>query len=406
MTDANPRARGLVIAAVLGFAVFGAFWGVWGASVPRLRGQAGVGDAELGVALLFVGGGALPAMLVAGRAVDRWGLRTSAVATIALGGAGIVVGVAGRDLTSLAAAMALVGMTSGAADVAINTLAGRAERAAGRPVITRVHAVFSTFVVLASLGTGLLGSAGAPVVAPFAVVATLALAAAPLMARSMRDRSAAGAAVPTSPEPAAAGRRGLPTRALVGFGLIGALAYASENAHQNWSAIFLTDALGAAEDLGAVAPAVFAAAVAVTRFAAGGIGVAHARTVLAVGSATAAVGAILIASAPGLMAGLVGLVAAAVGTAVLFPTVLAVVAARADEGSRGRATSVVTTVAYLGFVLGPVYVGFWSGAVGIRGAMLAVAGLGALLLVLTPSVRTSARPRLSGRGSARCAGPC
>lgn len=401
----NQRPDGLVRAAVLGFALFGAFWGAWGASVPRLRAQAGVGDAELGLALLFVGGGALPAMLLAGRAVDRWGLRGTAVLTVALGGSGVVVGVAGRDQVSLAAAMTLVGMTSGATDVAINTLAGRAESATGRPVITRVHAVFSTSVVLASLGTGLLAGTGAPVVAPFAVVAALALLLAPLMLRSLRDQPTTGPATPAGHDPTPTTGRGLPTVTLVGLGLLGALAYASENAHQNWSAIFLTDAIGAADDLGAVAPAVFAAAVAVTRFAAGGIGTEHARTVLVAGSAAAATGAIVIATAPGLVTGLVGLVAAAAGTAVLFPTVLAVVAARADEGSRGRATSVVTTVAYLGFVLGPVYVGFWSGAVGIRGAMLAVAALGALLLVLTPSVRTGTR-RLSGRGSARCAGPC
>lgn len=61
--------------AYAGFIVFGGFWGTWGASVPSVRDQAGVSDGELGTALVFVGAGALPAMLVAGRAVDRWGTR-------------------------------------------------------------------------------------------------------------------------------------------------------------------------------------------------------------------------------------------------------------------------------------------------------------------------------------------
>ncbi|UMG93335.1 MFS transporter [Nocardioides sp. TF02-7] len=323
-----------------------------------------------------------------------------------LGAAGVVVAGAGRGVVSLAAAMALVGVTSGAADVAINTLAGRAERAAGRPVITRVHGVFSTFVVLASLGTGLLAGAGAPPVIGFAGAGLVAVAAAAAVQRSVM-RGPSGPATGSDPGFGQAGGQGreraVPTATLVGLGLLGALAYASENAHQSWSAIFLTDAIGAGEGVGALAPAVFAAAVAATRFAAGGIGTAHARAVLATGSAAAAGGALLVAGAPSLVLGLLGLVVAAAGTAVLFPTVLAVVAARTDERHRGRATSVVTTVAYLGFVLGPVYVGVWSGALGIRGAMVAVAVLGALLLVLTPLVRGE-RPRVSGCGSVRSAG--
>jgi MFS family permease len=64
-----------------------------------------------------------------------------------------------------------------------------------------------------------------------------------------------------------------------------------------------------------------------------------------------------------------------------------------DESRRGRATSVVTTVSYLEFLAGPVYVGLWADAVGLRGAMLAVAALAAGLFVLTPALL-----RLSGFG--------
>jgi hypothetical protein len=59
---------------------------------------------------------------------------------------------------------------------------------------------------------------------------------------------------------------------------------------------------------------------------------------------------------------------------------------------RGAATSVVTTVAYLGFISGPVYVGAWAGAVGLPGAMLAVAGLAAGLAVLAGAALRSLTP--------------
>jgi hypothetical protein len=51
----------------------------------------------------------------------------------------------------------------------------------------------------------------------------------------------------------------------------------------------------------------------------------------------------------------------------------------------------VTTVAYLGFLLGPVYVGAWAEVVGLRGAMAAVAALVVLLALLAPrAVRRAA----------------
>ncbi|MET7395418.1 MFS transporter, partial [Dactylosporangium sp. NPDC005572] len=127
--------------------------------------------------------------------------------------------------------------------------------------------------------------------------------------------------------------------------------------------------------------------------------------VLLAGALTAAAGAVLVAAAPGLLAAALGLVAAAAGTAVLFPTLVGIVSRAVDESHRGRATSIVTTVSYLGFVAGPVYVGLWADAAGLRGAMLAVAALAALLLALTPPLlRLSGldpRPPRAGRPAPR-----
>lgn len=393
-----------MVAASLAFAAFGAFWGAWGASIPRVRLQAGLDDAELGVALLFVGAGALPAMLLTGRAIDRWGLRVAAVTIASLGIVGVVAALVASDLVTLSIALALVGVTSGASDVAMNSVAGRAERDARRPIITRAHGVFSSFVVIASLGTGLLTGAGAPVVTPFVLVAITALIAAVLMVRLLpAGPDASACAGPPTTGDVDAPVPALPTLSLIGLGLLGALAFASENAHQSWSAIFATDALGASAAVGAIAPAVFAGAAAITRFSTGAISAARARPVMAVGATAAAAGAVVIAYGPNLAVNALGLALAAAGTAVLFPMILSVVSSRVDEANRGRVTSTVSSVAYLGFLLGPSYVGFWSDAVGLRGAMLAVASLGACLLLFTPLIKPGPRvhPRLRDRPRSR-----
>ncbi len=375
----SPSSRPLVAAAFIAFAAFGSFWGVWGASVPQVQRQAGVSDGRLGVALLFVGAGALPAMFGIGGVLDRWGLKVAALVISALGVAGSVVALASVNLVGLCLGLALVGACSGASDVAMNSVAGRAETLAGRPVITRSHGIFSSFVVLGSLGTGLASAASLPLAVPFVAVTVLSVAAGVCMFLALPP---GGPREEEHAEKASGGTwRAFP---LVLIGVLGALAFASENAHQSWSAVFAHDQLHTGSGLAATAPAVFAGTVAITRFSIGGLKAAHARVVLLSGALAAAAGALIIAAAPGLLVASLGLAVAAAGTAVLFPTLLGYVSRNVEESRRGRATSLVTTVSYLGFLLGPVYVGQWADHQGLRAAMVAVAALGALLFVLAP----------------------
>ena len=112
-----------------GFAAFGAFWGAWGATLPAIQSHAGVDDGQLGVALLFIGAGALASMRGAGSLVDRWGAPALPAVLAALGGAAVLPGLATSTAT-LCAALLVLGATSGAVDVAIMPRAHAPRRAA------------------------------------------------------------------------------------------------------------------------------------------------------------------------------------------------------------------------------------------------------------------------------------
>jgi MFS family permease len=380
------------LTAYAGFAAFGGFWGVWGASVPAVREQAGLSDGQLGTALLLVGAGALPAMLLTGPAVDRWGHRLTALLLMALGAAGVAVAHTGQGFVSLSVGLAVLGATSGAADVAINAAAGSAERASSRPVIARAHGVFSAGVVVASLITGALRSSGSTVAVPFLLVAVAAGAAGIITLSTARNGSPVPRPTAHPEPPERLGRRPvgkLPLLPLLVLGGLGAVAFAVENAHQTWSAVYLSDVQSAGPAVAAAGPAVFAAVVALARFAVAPLSTAYATAVLITGATAAAAGTTLEARATNASIALAGIGLAAAGTAVLYPTLLGLVAGKVDETVRGAATSVVSTVAYLGFLAGPVYVGRWAAAVGLPGAMVAVAAVAAgLALVTRPALRT------------------
>ncbi|WP_344648885.1 MFS transporter [Cryptosporangium japonicum] len=385
----------LATAAYLAAAAFGAFWGTWGSAVPRIRDQAALDDAQLGTALLFVSAGALPAMLLTGRVLDRWGLRFTAYAVASLGVAGVVVSVSAQGLVALCAGLTLVGMTSGAADVAMNSVGGRAEQRSGRPIITRSGALFSAAVVVSSLGTGAAYAFDAPTWAPFAAVLAASAVAAAAIRHALTTEPDAGShetrAADATGSASAVSAVGTAVAPLLLVGALGALAFASENAHQSWGAVFLQDVFDTGPGISALAPAAFAAVVALTRFGASTLSPRHARTVLVLGAVVAAAGAAVVARAPSVPIALAGLVLAAAGTAALFPTLLSIVSRNVVESSRGRATSIVTVVSYLGFLLGPVYVGLWASATSLRGAMISVAALGVALAVLALPLLTLSR---------------
>jgi MFS family permease len=374
--------RALTGDAVVAFGLFGAFWGAWGASIPRIQRQAGLDDGQFGLALLFIGAAALPAMIVVGHAIDRVGVRVAGLVLPNLCIAGAAMSLTARSLLTLCIGLGVVGAASGASDVAINALAGQAEVHGARAVITRSHGTFSTLVVLVGVGTGICTAASLRVWVPFAAIAVVSVAAgARLVHRSPPGPSAGRTVAMARPGRPLPGNDWRGTVPLVAVGVLGALAFASENAHQSWSAIFARDVLHAPPGVAAGAPALFAAVVAVTRFGIVRVPFRRATVVIVAGSSAAMLGAVLLAVASDLTVAALGLAVAAAGTGVLFPTLMRIVSRSVDTQGRGRATSVVTSVSYLGFLLGPVYVGAWADATGLRAAMLAVAALAAALAV-------------------------
>ncbi|MEU8819195.1 MFS transporter [Actinoplanes sp. NPDC048796] len=363
------------------FAAFGIFWGAWGAALPELRTQAGASEGQLGTALLFIGLGAMPAMAFTGRAVDRFGLRVAPWLLAALAGAGLLITAGADGVVLLVAGMLVVGAASGAADVAINTLAGRAEHATAKPLLTRSHGLFSVGVVIASLSTGALLGAGLSLPAAFAVVAAVMLAlaaAAHLTSASLR--------LPVEAREERARLR--PALPLLVVGLVAALAYAVENAHQSWGAVMLTDVFTASPQLAAAAPATFAATAALARLSLAPFSRSHPTAMLLGGGVLATAGSVVLATAPSVAVALAGLVLAALGTATLFPTLLSRSLRDTGPAEHGRATSAVAATAYLGFLLGPAYVGLLAESTDLRGALIGVAALALVFTLAAAPIST------------------
>lgn len=144
----------------------------------------------------------------------------------------------------------------------------------------------------------------------------------------------------------------------------------------------MTDEFASGPQVASFAPATFAIAASVSRFALAPLSRSHPLPLLLIGGVTAIAGSLLLALAPTVVLALAGLALAAAGTAVLFPTLLSYSLRSLDFVQRARATSGIATTAYLGYLLGPAYVGFLAGAIDPRGAIVGVAVLAVAFTVL------------------------
>ena len=387
---ATTTARGPGRARVLaGFAALGAFWGPWGAALPAVQDGAGADDGQLGLALLLIGLGALGSMRLTGTLVDRVGGRATPWTIAALAAAAPLPALA-RSPGQLAAALLALGAASGAMDVAINADGVAEEEASGRPVLNLAHAAFSIAVVAGSLAAGGLRAlgGGATLVLGLAGVAVLAVAL--VLARGAGSWSRAD-----SPRDDADARRlGLPDW-LVLIGVLCAVAYWVENAWQSWGAVHLERDLDATAGISALGPAAFASAAAAGRLAGQRlIGAIGGRALIATGAAVAAAGTLLAATAATVAIGVAGILIAGLGTSVCAPTLISMAGAAAPARLRGAAVATVTTIAYLGFLLGPAAVGGLATATDLPTSLTAVAGLAAALCLaaaMLPLARTPAR---------------
>lgn len=363
---------------------------VWGAGLPVLDARVGLGPTRLGLLLLTLALGTAIAMPLAGHLAHRWS--DAAVLRVALPTAALLLATIGampaaEPMIALAAAF---GLCCGAINVGLTSQATAAERAAGRPVIARMHGCWTLGAVLGSsaLAAALRAGGDSLLLLPAAALSAGAL----LTLLSLRlpvDR--AGTEPGTAAHPSAAASQG-PTRTLspvlVGAGAVAAAAFVVEGAATDWAGIHTTRVLGAEPAAGAMMYAVFFAAMTVVRFAGDRLrGTVAAPILVAAAAVVTLLGFVLVLLSPIVAEGARVVVAAGgwalagAGTALVWPIVIGSLgASRIDP----RRLSVVTTIGYLGGFVGPVLIGGLAAGVGLAGAMVLPAALTVLLAAAAP----------------------
>ena len=329
----------------------GFIFATWGVHIPTVKLHYGVNEAELGLAMLAAGGGALLGLTQAGRWIGRYGARRASAVSGTVYALLLAALIAMPGYAALLALLAAFGVVTSVFDVAINTDAAQLEAQSQGHLMSSMHGMFSLGgMVGAATGSAALAAGMAPALHLACVAIANALVigtAATFMLPGRLTRS----------QSAEAGFR-LPRGVLLVLGVLAALGLIAEGAIYDWSVLYLHQELGSPQEQAALAYASFSAAMAAARFGGDALRARFAPASLLRASAclaAASMALVLLTSTPWIA--LVGFAGVGIGFANIVP-VLFSTAAQVPGTDPARGIAAVAAAAYLGFMAGPPVIGF------------------------------------------------
>jgi predicted MFS family arabinose efflux permease len=348
----------------------GFIFATWGVHVPTVKAHYGLDEAQLGLALLAAGAGAMFGLTSAGRWIGRHGPRRIAAISgcvYALLLAGLI---AMPGYFALMGLLAAFGLVTSVFDVAINTEAAQLEMQSGTPLMSGMHGMFSLGGMAgAASGSAVLAAGMGAQLHLLLVAAAMVLLVAVSSTRMLPKAVATGSAGSAG---SADHSFRLPRGPLAVLGVLAALGLIAEGAIYDWSVLYMQQELGSPQKQAALAYAAFSAAMAAARFGGDAMRARFTPVALLRGSgllAAAAMTLVLLTDLPWLA--LVGFAGVGIGFANVVP-ILFGASARVPGVEPASGIASVSAVAYLGFMAGPAVIGLLARASSLTAALYVV----------------------------------
>ncbi|TDE88031.1 MFS transporter [Occultella glacieicola] len=387
----SARARRGAVAVFATFVLNGFTFANWLARIPTIRDELGLRPEQLGLIILVGSLGSLTALPVTGRILNRIGPVRTVIGASVVAAAGLVVAVTGVAQVSpllVGAGLFLSTMGIGSWDVGMNFEGTRVEQALGRAIMPWFHGGFSIGTVLGAAVGGLAIRWGVPVPTHMLVVVGVAVVLVALMTRGFLPETAAQRVAAQESESHGGHsylRFWVEPRTLM-VGLVVLAAALTEGAANDWLALAVIDGFETPNETGAFGLTVFLTAMTVMRFLGTFLLDRFGRVaVLRLCTGLAIVGLLVFTLSPSLPVALVGAVLWGLGAALGFPVGMS--AASDDPAKAAGRLSVVATIGYTAFLVGPGLLGLLASHVGYRHALLAILVPLVVGLLVIPAAR-------------------
>ncbi|WPG36504.1 MFS transporter [Variovorax sp. EBFNA2] len=357
------------------FFASGFIFATWGVHVPTVKAHYAIDEAQLGLAMLAAGAGAMVGLTSAGRWIGRHGPRRMAALCGCIYALLIAGLIAMPGYAALLGLLAVFGLVTSVFDVAINAEAAQLELRGNQPLMSGMHGMFSLGgMVGAASGSAALAAGMAPQTHLWTVTVAMIGVVAIASTRMLPTPSAPADGAATADH----GFR-LPRGVLAVLGVLAALGLIAEGAIYDWSVLYMHQELGSPQQQAALAYASFSAAMAAARFGGDAMRARFSPTALLRGSgllAAAAMTLVLLTDLPWLA--LLGFAGVGVGFANVVP-ILFGASARVPGVAPANGIAAVSAIAYLGFMAGPAVIGLLARVSSLTAALYVVVAFAAAL---------------------------
>src|SRR5215203_1898425 len=371
----SKRLRRTRIAVSLFYFGQGIGFASWASRIPDIKHNLHLSDAALGSILFALPLGQLCTMPVSATLVTRYGSKKMLTITAPL----YVVALVGLGLTAapwqLAAALFLFGVTGNMANLALNTQGVETEKLYKRPINTSFHGAWSIAGFAGALIGLLMINLHIEPYQHFLIMLLVSWANVFVNHKHL---------VVGKPEVASTKRPFFvkPQGALLQLGIIAFCSMATEGAMFDWSGVYFRDIVLAPHSLVVLGYASFMVMMAMGRFVGDAIilTIGRKRTMQFSGIIIS-LGMALSVCFPYLVTATIGFMMVGLGVSTNIPSVYSV-AGKNEKIPPGIALAMVSSVSYLGFLMGPPLIGYISALSSLRYSYAVIGCFGLLISYL------------------------
>ncbi len=333
--------------------------GGWLALIPDVQAALSLNKAELALALLGLPAALMVSLSAAGPVLARFGARRVMAVAFPLNAVVAIGPMLASNLVTLTAALFLWGSVVGFLQVGLNAYAGRLEKQANLSIMQRSHGFWAIGLMAGPILMGALPDLSLPArMALQTLPVGLACAALSLTLPSM-------GAVSGATSPPRRSWRDLPP-ALVPISTFVFFVAMTEGAIADWGAVYLRDRPDIGMLSAGIGISIYAGFLALGRFTGDVVKMRFGAVWLArLTLSTALIGFVLLVLPLSLPFALMGFAAVGFGVSVGFPLGVSAVAAL-DDTYEGANIAIMTMLAMVSFMVGPVVIGFISEATSLR----------------------------------------
>lgn len=369
--------KALRIAVGAMFFMAGLSFSSWASRIATVQQDMGLSDAALGAVLFALPVGLMCSLPFSGWIITKIGSRKLLISALLIYSVALVTLGLAQNPFQLIICLICFGFSSNAVNISVNTQAVITEGLYQRPILASFHGLWSLAGFTgAGVGTFMIANHVAPY-RHFLLMMVVIMIGVIVAARYLKNDKVANAGPVFV----------MPDNSLIKLGVIAFCSMICEGAMFDWSVIYFKKVVLAPTALVGVGFTAFMLTMAGGRFFADKFAHRYGlKRTLQVSGTLTATGLLFAVAFPHVYTAIAGFLLVGVGVSSVVPMVFSA-AGKSKTMQPGVALAAVSTIGFLGFLVGPPLIGFIAGLATLRASFILIACMGVSVVVVSTKAK-------------------